>query len=423
MVGGAGVLAGATLDLGLLAHELEGPGALGGTLLALLWTPSGAVWLARCAGVLLLAGLSGLAPAVPPRGWPIARAALTAGIVLVGALSSHSAATTDGRLLALGAEALHLLAMALWVGGLLAFATVFWRVPMPQRLVLAIPAFSQVAVCAVGILALTGLVLARLHLTAWHELVTTPYGRVLAAKVLVFAAMLALASGHLRYHAKMSLRTGVGETRGVRHFRGRLRLEAALAVAALALAALLGSTRPPDPPPEGGLEVFREVTATPEAQLRLELTPFRPGPVTVRLAVSDPRGWPLQDARAALLQLVPRGSRVGPLTLDLEREAPGVFGARVAALGMAGEWEGRLVVQREGAYDVNHRFTILVPAALGPPRRAFPLDLTTGVAAAASALATLALFLRSRRRLQASRVLLAHPPSASPDAATGGHRV
>jgi copper transport protein len=423
LIGGAGVLAGGVLDLGLLAHELAPPGARGRMLLAVAMTPSGVIWLVRGAGLLALAALWGLRP-VSGRRWPEAlRGALAAGIILVGALVSHSAATVEGRPLALGAEAIHLLAMAVWVGGLLAFATVFWQAPTPardRRLVLAIPAFSQLAVWMVGALALTGFALARLHLSAWHELLDTPYGRLLAVKLLVFAAMLLVATGHLRRHAAL-LSDGTGGAEA--HVRRRLRLEAGLGVAALALAAALGSTRPPDPRPDGGLDVFREQAVTPEAALRLELRPFRPGPVTVTLAVSDRRGWPLADARAALLQLVPHGGGVGPLTLDLERTAPGVFAARAAALGMAGEWEGRLVVQREGAYDVNHRFTIVVPAALGPAPRRFALDRTTGLAAALIAFVTVTLFLRSRARLKAARVLLAQPRSGSPDVAKGDDRV
>jgi putative copper export protein len=401
VVGGAGVLAGVTLDLGLLAYQLAGPGALSRALPALVWTPSGAVWLARCAGVLLLLGLWALDPASPRR-WPrIARAALAAGILVAGALTSHSAATTEGRWLALAAEAVHLLAMALWTGGLVAFATVLWRPASLPRFALAVPAFSQLALAAVGLLALAGLTLARPQLRAWDELFQTPYGRLLLTKVVVVAAMLLVASGHLRRHASLLTR-GVTDA-AARSVRRRLRLEAGLGVTVLVLAALLASTQPPDPPPEGGLEVLREVAKTPEANLHLEVTPFRPAPLTVRLAANDPRGFPLSDAGAARLRLVPRDGRLDPLTLHLERVAPGLFVAQGAAVGMAREWEGRLLVQRDGASDVDHRFTVLVPAAFGPPVRRFPLDVTTGVAAAVTVLETVALFRRSRRRLQASR--------------------
>ena len=118
---------------------------------------------------------------------------------MTGGLVSHVAATLEGRWLLLGVQAVHLLAMASWVGGVLGFATVFWRAgagSLPAReaarLALAIPAFSGLAVLAVATLALSGLILARLHLAAWDELLGTAYGRWLAAKVVVFLAMLGL---------------------------------------------------------------------------------------------------------------------------------------------------------------------------------------------------------------------------------------
>jgi putative copper export protein len=93
--------------------------------------------------------------------------------------------------------------MALWVGGLVGFAQMAWRAAtLPAtgleagRLALAIPAFSQLAIPAVAALSVSGLVLARLHLTAWGDLVRTAYGRWLVAKLVVFAAMLALGAYH-----------------------------------------------------------------------------------------------------------------------------------------------------------------------------------------------------------------------------------
>jgi hypothetical protein len=93
-----------------------------------------------------------------------------------------------------------------------------------------------------------------------------------------------------------------------------------------------------------------------------------------------------------------------------------VFAAPEAVLGFAGAWDGRLVVQREGAYDVNDRFGLVV--ADRPPThqehgtrgRAWPPDAVTIGAAVVAAALTLALFSRSGRELDASRRLLADTP-------------
>ncbi len=162
--------------------------------------------------------------------------------------------------------------------------------------------------------------------------------------------------------------------------------------------------------------------------MRLEITPLHPGPNAIRLAVTDPAGRPLADATAAMVQVTPADASVGAVTFQLDRAAPGVFVAPSAALGLVGRWSGRLVVQRTNAYDVNDRFELVVaegtaahahgratPAPAAPA--AAPLDRLTAGAALAIAVVTFALFLRSRRQLEAVRRLLAEtpqPPARAP---------
>jgi hypothetical protein len=123
------VLVGGAVDLGLQARELTDGRAIRGVLATLLTTPSGLVWLSRAALLGLLAALWVPSRARAGDRWrTIVRAGLAAAVVISGGLVSHSAAVVEGRALALGAEAVHLLATALWVGGLLGFALVLWPV-------------------------------------------------------------------------------------------------------------------------------------------------------------------------------------------------------------------------------------------------------------------------------------------------------
>jgi uncharacterized membrane protein len=343
----------------------------------------------------------------------------------------------ESRGLILGVEALHLLAMASWVGGLLGFATVFWRAGErgeareTPRLALAIPAFSGLAVLAVGTLAVSGLLLARLHIASWGDLVGTAYGRWLAAKLAVFAAMLALGAWHQARIEPSLVRALGGRPAGssVPRFRRSIRAEAALGLVALALAGTLGVTAPPVPPAAGASGTpagFRHERVFDEARVRLDVTPLQPGPNAIRLVVSDPAGRPLADATAAMVQVTPVDASVGAVTFQLDRVGPGEFADPGAVLGLVGRWSGRLVVQRAGAYDVNDRFDLVVTEATsehahGPPadsvRRALPLDRVSGVGAAVTAAITLVLLLRSRRQLRTVRRLLAatpQPPAVTP---------
>jgi copper transport protein len=434
LLGGAIVAVGGTLDLVMQARELAGPRPLSGTLGPLLAAPPGRVWLVRV-GLLIVLGAIGWRSACGKRdsgGWWWVRVGLAATLVTTGALVSHAAAAGEGRWQVLGAEALHLLAMATWAGGLVGFATVCWRTgtvssaPEAARLALAIPAFSRLAVLAVGVLAVSGLVLARLHLETWAELVDTAYGRWLAAKLAVFLAMLGLGAWHQGRIGPSLVRAvarGTPEPGPVARFRRSIRAEAALGLVALGLAGALGVTAPPSAPtsterPSGA---FRHERVLDEARVRLEITPLRPGPNAMRLTVTDPAGRPLSDATAAMVQVTPVDAGVGAVTFQLDRAAPGEFVLPAAVLGLVGRWNGRLVVQRSGAYDVNDRFELVVPdetathahaAPAGPAtRHASVFDRVTGCALLAAIATVSPLFLWSRRRLRIARRLLADTPS------------
>jgi hypothetical protein len=162
--------------------------------------------------------------------------------------------------------------------------------------------------------------------------------------------MLALRAYHqLRVHPRLrEVSAGTGDPGTMARFRRSLRTEAACGLVALLLAAFLGITPPPGPAAtDAGDPGFRHERAVDEARVRLEVTPLRPGPNVIRLTVSDPAGRPLADATAAIVQLVPTGGGLGPVTFSLGRTAPGVFVASEAVLGLVGRWDGRLVVQRE----------------------------------------------------------------------------
>jgi copper transport protein len=429
----AAILTGGALDLLLQAYELRAGRPLTPVLVTLLTTKSGAVWWTRAVLLALLVGLASGRRKPEHRAHPLVVLGLASAVVMSGGLVSHSAGAGDGRGLALLAEALHLLAMAVWVGGLLGFVRLFQAsttspaLAGTQSLGLAIPTFSQLAVPAVGLLSVSGLVLARTHMTGWGELLTTPYGRWLAAKLLVFAAMMALGGYHqLVIHGR--LRTAIAERRGnvatVARFGRTLRIEAALGIVALLLAAVLGVTAPPAPSPAESPAGFRHERTVDEAQVRLDVTPLRPGPNTIRLRVVDGAGRPLRDASAALVQFVPSAGGVGPATFSLSRTGPGTFETAEAVLGIVGRWNGRLVVQREGAYDINDRFELLLgetpPGRPHAHGRSVPLDAVAAWSIAGISLATAMLWAATWRTQRTTRRLVADADHVPPIHTQGG---
>jgi copper transport protein len=339
---------------------------------------------------------------------------LTALLLLGDAWVSHVAAAVVWRELALIAELAHLLGVALWVGGLGYFATLFWWSAFCEEspateLAWAIPAFSLLAAGAVGLLTMSGLYLAQLHLGSLGQLLSTPYGRILLAKLGVVAFVAALGGYHqfvAHPHIVASLeRSGRSLDRGAQRFSKTLRIEAILGLLALLLAAFLGTTSPPSTTPLPVAEGFRQVRAVEGAQLTLEVSPLRPGPNTIRLTVTDRDGQALPEAMAALVQLQATGSNAAPLGFTLQRESAGVFVKNDVVLGIEGTWKGQVIVQRQGAYDLSERFEL---ALSGQPEQ----HVTSPSAAASNGVMiliylgiaglTIALLMMSKRRLSSA---------------------
>jgi copper transport protein len=345
-------------------------------LVTLMSSGVGQITAAKIAIVLLLFGIL-IAYWWGTRGrtwlWSLALI-LTVLLLLGDAWVSHVAAVVVWRELALVAELAHLLGVALWVGGLGYFATLFWWSAFCEEspaaeLAWAIPAFSMLAVGAVGLLTISGLYLAQVHLGSLSQLLSTPYGRILLVKLGVVALMAALGGYHqfvVHPHIVASLKpSDPSAGRSSQQFRHTLRIEAILALFALLLAAFLGTTSPPFSTPLHVVEVFRQVSAVEEAQLTLEVWPLRPGPNVIRLTVTRQDGQALPDAMAALVQLQAAGSNAAPLGVTLHRESAGVFVKNDMVLGIEGRWKGRVMVQRQGAYDLSERFELALTSQPG----------------------------------------------------------
>jgi copper transport protein len=202
------------------------------------WTVTSFAWL----GVLgLLVG----AWVTPRKREPLlaSAGALSLGIAFGISWASHPA--SHGTL-ALAADYLHLVAGALWVGGvvgLMILAGVAHSLPARARDALAracLVRFSRLALPIVAVLALAGAYVALRELPAPSALLTSGYGITLVAKSMVFIAALAVAGYHRR-----SVMPRIAAGAPVGDIRGTLALEAGFLLIALALAATLSQIAPP----------------------------------------------------------------------------------------------------------------------------------------------------------------------------------
>jgi putative copper export protein len=135
----------------------------------------------------------GLALVICLRGQPyVAPFAIFAAAVLP--LTGH-AARVEPAAGAEFADALHILSAGMWAGGILALASLNppggWRGPEAREL---LGRFSNVALIAFGVTALTGVLRATEQLTALSDLWTTAYGVVLTLKAGGVGVMIALSA-------------------------------------------------------------------------------------------------------------------------------------------------------------------------------------------------------------------------------------
>jgi len=171
----------------------------------------GTFWLLR-EGVILVAMLIALYMLLSQRRPRLVNGLLPLVNLLLGltlfiaiTMSSHAAAVTKVPVsYAIIEDWLHLLAAALWVGGMIYIAAVYLPVLAKQgladaarSLVTVLPYFSPLAIAGVLILSITGPFNATFHLTSWAQFTDTAYGRALLIKIVLVGGLLLTSAVHV----------------------------------------------------------------------------------------------------------------------------------------------------------------------------------------------------------------------------------
>jgi copper resistance protein D len=176
--------------------------------------------------------------------------ALAAALGLTASIAGTGhAASTLGALgnLHLAADALHLVAAASWIGGLVPFALLLAAVRRHDGASLARDAaqsFSTLGIVSVATLAMTGLVNSWILVGSFRGLLVTEYGKVLMLKLVVFAAMLVFAAVN-RFALTPRLIVSSGNDREVvRRLMRNSTVEIGLGLAIFAIVGVLGTLHP-----------------------------------------------------------------------------------------------------------------------------------------------------------------------------------
>ncbi|MCA9863796.1 MAG: copper resistance protein CopC, partial [Thermomicrobiales bacterium] len=290
-------------------------------------------------------------------------------------LVSHAAAQPEGAAAAIVADALHLVAAAIWGGGVVLLAVVLLPALRPFRsgawrhvLRAAILRFSVLALAAWGILVLSGLYAAWLQVGSLPGLTETPYGRSLLLKGALLTPILALAAWHF--------------WQGRDPARSRLpRLSATLALEALLVAAvLLVVGRLIGQPPAREVLASRAPahiqtplafpTSDGERTATLTITPGAAGNNTFTIAVA---GDPLPEKTEGVLRVNLPAQDLGEQELRLPQTAPNTFAADGTELAVAGDWQVTAIIRDIGAFAWTAQSALHVgtspplPPVVNPP--------------------------------------------------------
>ncbi|MFE4968873.1 copper resistance protein CopC [Streptomyces sp. NPDC056660] len=314
-------------------------------------------------------------------------AALAVALTLTWATAEHASAGIQVPL-AITSSVLHLLAMALWLGGLTALLITLYRATATPLPAVVVTRFSRVAFASVTALVVTGVYQSWRGLGSWQALTDTTYGRLLLVKLIAVTLLLAAASQSRRWTAKpagvpaaaaATARERVPQTVGApppetpptseepahtpdhRALRRSVAAEVAIGVAVLVITTILTGTLPGRAAAEaaaadtgtataGGIPTtsvamvpFDVGTPNGHGKVQITLDPGRVGDNSVQAVVFGPDNG-ISAVPELRLSFTLTAQKIGPLPANLT-DRGGYWATNSVNLPIAGEWTMNLTVR------------------------------------------------------------------------------
>jgi copper transport protein len=257
-----------------------------------LGSPVGAAHLVRL-GILLAAAVL-LPPILSGRGGGTSDRVLLAILGVTGLmtwpLAGHPAASPAPTLSVL-VDAVYLASMAVWLGGLVMLVGFLLRRADPGELRAILPVWSRWAALAVCALLLAGIVQALIEVATPEALVDTTYGRLVIAKVVLFALVIVVAA----YSRRLVRRRSAADQ--PRRMRRAVWAELGITAVVLAVSATLVQLTPARTAAANQTatrtEFFAATLTSPIYALQVEVDPAARGTNAVHLYAYTPDNKPL----------------------------------------------------------------------------------------------------------------------------------
>jgi copper transport protein len=277
---------------------------------------------------------------------------------LTATLVSHAAATGDMG--DVGIDYLHVIAISIWLGGVVAFSYVAMpaaRSEDPRALGRTIWRFSLTALVAVAVIVTTGVLSAFDRLVLLEDLIETPYGVALLAKILLLVGLLALGALNLLVWGPRLRR---GRAAGAQFWRsvvGESGLFAGVILAAAFLTALV-------PPAQASGAAFDETKHTSGIRVQLLMASELPG--RNRFVVRAQQGLtPIAGAEKVALRFTMVEHDMGEQELVATERAPGEYVAEGSPTAMVGTWRIDVIVRLSGRQDIHALFSVPLETPAG----------------------------------------------------------
>ncbi len=365
-----------------LLFEISIPQAAGAPAVEILQqTDWGRMWLWRAGAAALTAVLFLLPLIVRFRRRPLQERLTTItlslallaslGILFTISLTSHAAATLGIARYALINDMLHLIAAAVWVGGLLQliantplFIGGISQSARRHALSRLVRRFSAAAALSVLVLTLTGAYSAWAQVTDFSAL-STPYGIVLQSKVLVIALVLAVAAVNLIW-IRPRLR---GSSSAAVWLRRTVIAEIVLVVLIIFIVGILTALEPARQaasrllPPQQQALTFTDTVES--ADITFAIEPARVGANTLTVSLADRLGSPIEDATEVRLRLSYLDEDFGEESVPAVNIGGGEYQIADSTISITGAYQAEILVQRPNAFDARTAFRFEITGSSG----------------------------------------------------------
>jgi copper transport protein len=282
------------------------------------------------------------------RRWAVGIAGIGAALSMLADSAANHASTEAIPAISVVLQWLHILAVGIWIGGLMALLLAISAIPKESRRAL-FERFGLTSIVCLLVIAVTGILRSIVAVGSWSQLFTTLYGVLILVKLGLVVVLAVLGSMH-----GPNIRQAEPSARRFSRL-GSMQLIAA--VAALVLSATLVNVAPPSAVSSfsnGPAPLVTTGTDGPNLSVRLEVTPGNAGFNHFTLTLSNPStGSAINNASVVLGFLFAGRGGIGASSLIMPARGNGEYGAEGANLSLTGAWNITAQIDVNGStYEV-----------------------------------------------------------------------